>query len=209
MGRAFGPLVDAHAARDAVMIGFMLGYARIVDAVNRRIGRVMMWGLFAMMAILLWSSVSKTFFLPSLWTLEMAQFAMVTYYILGGPYSIQLGSNVRMDLFYHTWRLRKKAWCDACTVLFLIFYLSILFHGGLGSLAYSLGYWGDEPVSFFTGLMTGSEEVGRIERSSTAWRPVIWPIKTVMVLGFFLMLLQAISELFKDIARLKGAEVPA
>ncbi|MCJ8333327.1 MAG: TRAP transporter small permease subunit [Epibacterium sp.] len=191
------------------MIGFMLGYARIVDAVNRRIGRVMMWGLFAMMAILLWSSVSKTFFLPSLWTLEMAQFAMVTYYILGGPYSIQLGSNVRMDLFYHTWSLRKKAWFDACTVLFLIFYLSILFHGGLGSLAYSLGYWGDEPVSFFTGLMTGSEEVGRIERSSTAWRPVIWPIKTVMVLGFFLMLLQAISELFKDIARLKGAEVPA
>lgn len=191
------------------MIGFMLGYARIVDAVNRRIGRVMMWGLFAMMAILLWSSVSKTFFLPSLWTLEMAQFAMVTYYILGGPYSIQLGSNVRMDLFYHTWSLRKKAWFDACTVLFLIFYLSILFHGGLGSLAYSLGYWGDEPVAFFTGLMTGSEEVGRIERSSTAWRPVIWPIKTVMVLGFFLMLLQAISELFKDIARLKGAEVPA
>ena len=191
------------------MIGFMLGYARIVDAVNRRIGRVMMWGLFAMMAILLWSSVSKTFFLPSLWTLEMAQFAMVTYYILGGPYSIQLGSNVRMDLFYHTWSLRKKAWFDACTVLFLIFYLSILFHGGLGSLAYSLGYWGDEPVSFFTGLMTGSEEVGRIERSSTAWRPVIWPIKTVMVLGFFLMLLQASSELFKDIARLKGAEVPA
>ena len=191
------------------MIGFMLGYARIVAAVNRRIGRVMMWGLFAMMAILLWSSVSKTFFLPSLWTLEMAQFAMVTYYILGGPYSIQLGSNVRMDLFYHTWSLRKKAWFDACTVLFLIFYLSILFHGGLGSLAYSLGYWGDEPVSFFTGLMTGSEEVGRIERSSTAWRPVIWPIKTVMVLGFFLMLLQAISELFKDIARLKGAEVPA
>ena len=191
------------------MIGFMLGYARIVDAVNRRIGRVMMWGLFAMMAILLWSSVSKTFFLPSLWTLEMAQFAMVTYYILGGPYSIQLGSNVRMDLFYHTWSLRKKAWFDACTVLFLIFNLSILFHGGLGSLAYSLGYWGDEPVAFFTGLMTGSEEVGRIERSSTAWRPVIWPIKTVMVLGFFLMLLQAISELFKDIARLKGAEVPA
>ena len=191
------------------MIGFMLGYARIVDAVNRRIGRVMMWGLFAMMAILLWSSVSKTFFLPSLWTLEMAQFAMVTYYILGGPYSIQLGSNVRMDLFYHTWSLRKKAWFDACTVLFLLFYLRILFHGGLGSLAYSLGFWGEEPVSFFTGLMTGSEEVGRIERSSTAWRPVIWPIKTVMVLGFFLMLLQAISELFKDIARLKGAEVPA
>ena len=33
-----------------------------------------MYLISAMMAILLWSSISKTFFLPSLWTLEMAQF---------------------------------------------------------------------------------------------------------------------------------------
>ncbi|WP_152610654.1 TRAP transporter small permease subunit [Ruegeria sp. ANG-R] len=185
----------------------MAAYVRIVDAVNYRIGRVMMWGLFVMMGILLWSSISKTFFLPSLWTLEMAQFAMVTYYIVGGPYSIQLGSNVRMDLFYHNWSPRRKAWFDACTVLLLILYLGVLFYGGLGSTAYSLGYWGDEPVSYFTGLLTGSEEIGRLERSSTAWRPYIWPVKAIMVFGFFLMLLQAISEFFKDIARINGQEI--
>ncbi len=185
----------------------MAAYVRIVDAVNYRIGRVMMWGLFVMMGILLWSSISKTFFLPSLWTLEMAQFAMVTYYIIGGPYSIQLGSNVRMDLFYHNWSPRRKAWFDACTVLLLILYLGVLFYGGLGSTAYSLGYWGDEPVSYFTGLLTGSEEIGRLERSSTAWRPYIWPVKAIMVFGFFLMLLQSISELFKDIARINGQEI--
>lgn len=185
----------------------MRTYVRVVDAINYRIGRIMMWGLFGMMGILLWSSISKTFFLPSLWTLEMAQFALVTYYLLGGPYSIQLGSNVRMDLFYGGWSHRRKAWFDACTVLFLIFYLSILLYGGLGSTAYSLGYWGSEPVSFFTGLVTGAEEVGRLERSSTAWRPVIWPVKSIMVAGFFLMLLQAISELFKDIARIRGEEI--
>ncbi|UAB87470.1 TRAP transporter small permease subunit [Ruegeria sp. SCSIO 43209] len=191
------------------MIKAMSAYVRVVDAVNYRIGRVMMWGLFVMMGILLWSSISKTFFLPSLWTLEMAQFAMVTYYIMGGPYSIQLGSNVRMDLFYHNWSHRRKAWFDAFTVLLLILYLGVLFYGGLGSTAYSLGYWGDEPVAYFTGLLTGSEEVGRLERSSTAWRPYIWPVKAIMVFGFFLMLLQAISEFFKDIARINGQEIGA
>ncbi len=189
------------------MIKVMATYVRVVDAINYRIGRVMMWGLFVMMGILLWSSISKTFFLPSLWTLEMAQFAMVTYYIVGGPYSIQLGSNVRMDLFYHNWSHKKKAWFDAFTVLLLILYLGVLFYGGLGSTAYSLGYWGDEPVSYFAGLVTGSEEIGRLERSSTAWRPYIWPIKAIMVFGFFLMLLQAISEFFKDIARINGQEI--
>ncbi len=189
------------------MIKVMATYVLVVDAINYRIGRVMMWGLFVMMGILLWSSISKTFFLPSLWTLEMAQFAMVTYYIVGGPYSIQLGSNVRMDLFYHNWSHKKKAWFDAFTVLLLILYLGVLFYGGLGSTAYSLGYWGDEPVSYFVGLVTGSEEIGRLERSSTAWRPYIWPVKAIMVFGFFLMLLQAISEFFKDIARINGQEI--
>ncbi|MGI9436079.1 MAG: TRAP transporter small permease subunit [Geminicoccaceae bacterium] len=159
-------------------------YVRIVDAVNRRIGRAMMYGIFVMMAILLWSSISKTFFLPSLWTLEMAQFAMVAYYIIGGPYSIQLGSNVRMDLFYGNWPPRKKAWFDAMTVCFLIFYLGVLLYGGISSTSYALEYG---------------------ERSATAWRPYMWPIKVVMCIGIVLMLLQAIAEFFKDIARIREA----
>lgn len=168
------------------MMGFARRYVRTVDAVNYRIGRVMMYGIFVMMAILLWSSISKTFFLPSLWTLEMAQFAMVTYYILGGPYSIQLGSNVRMDLFYGEWSDYKKAWFDAFTVLLLILYLGVLLYGAYGSTAYSLQYG---------------------ERSPTAWRPYLWPIKIIMFVGFFLMLLQAISELCKDIAKIKGVDL--
>jgi len=167
------------------MSGFMRGYVRIVDCVNYRIGRVMMYGIFAMMGILLWSSVSKTFFTPSLWTLEMAQFAMVAYYIMGGPYSIQLGSNVRMDLFYHRWSVTARAWVDSFTVLFLIFFLGVLLYGGIDSLLYAIQY---------------------NERSPTAWRPVLWPIKSIMCLGLFLMILQAISELFKDIAHLRGEE---
>jgi TRAP-type mannitol/chloroaromatic compound transport system permease small subunit len=165
------------------MHGFMQRYVRIVDAVNYRVGRFAMYLIFAMVGILLWSSISKTFFLPSLWTLEMAQFAMVAYYILGGAYSIQLGSNVRMDLFYGAWSDRRKAWFDAFTVLFLIFYLGVLLYGAIDSTSYSLQY---------------------NERSPTAWRPYLWPIKIVMCIGITLVLLQAVSELFKDIAKLRG-----
>lgn len=185
----------------------LLSFARLIDGLNRIIGLIVMYGVFVLMGILLWSSISKTFFLPSLWTLEMAQFAMVAYYMLGGPYSILVGSNVRMDLFYGDWSLRRKATIDCITVLFLIFYLGVLLYGALGSTAYSLGYWGTAPLEFFTGLITGAEEVGRLERSSTAWRPIIWPIKAIMITGLFLMLLQALSELIKDIARATGREI--
>ncbi len=167
----------------------------------------MMYGIFVLMGILLISSINKTFFSPTLWTLEMAQFTMVAYYILGGPYSIQLGSNVRMDLLYGEWSLRKKAWVDAITVLFLIFYLCVLLYGAIGSTAYSLGYFGTEPFSFFGGLITGTEKLGFMETSPSAWKPWMWPIKTVMVVGIFLMLLQCLSELLKDLLRLKGEAI--
>jgi len=198
------------------MTRFERSFVRRIDGMNRWLGRVVMYGIFVMMAILLWSSISKTFFLPSLWTLEVAQFAMVAYYILGGPYSIQLGANVRMDLFYHEWTTKKKAWFDAFTVLFLLFYLGVMIFGGAGSAAYSLGYFGNEPFTFFwdlfVGFVTGGPEgakeiMGYIERSPTAWRPVLWPIKFTMLIGLILMLLQVVSELIKDLARIRGEEI--
>ena len=161
-------------------------YVLIVDAINYRLGRIMMYGIFVMIGILLWSSISKTFFLPSLWTLGTAQFAMVAYYILGGPYSIQLGSNVRMDRFYGAWSPKTKAWFDCFTVLFLIFFLVVLLLGGIESTEYSLKYG---------------------ERSPTAWRPYLWPIKIAMCVGFLLMILQSVSELIKDIFRIRGEEI--
>lgn len=189
------------------MNGVMRGFIRAVDALNYRLGRIVMYGIFVLMAVLLWSSISKTFFLPSLWTLEMAQFVMVGYYILGGPYSIQMGSNVRMDLLYGNWSDRRKAWFDLVTVCFLIFYLAVLLYGAISSTAYSLGYWKDTPLSYLFGVVIGTEEVGRLEQSSSAWRPYMWPIKLVMIVGFFLMLLQCLSELFKDVLRLRGEAV--
>ena len=168
------------------MTGAMRGYIQVVDTVNRRVGRVIMYGMFAIMAILLWSSLSKTFFNPSLWTLEMAQFAMVGYYILGGPYAIQTDANVRMDLFYGSWSARRKAWFDVFTVFFLLFYLAVLLWGGIDSTIYSFQYGG--------------------ERSPSAWRPYLWPIKVVMVTGIVLMVFQAVSEFFKDILRLRREE---
>jgi TRAP-type mannitol/chloroaromatic compound transport system permease small subunit len=190
------------------MLKAMNAYVRIVDRMNTGIGMFAQYLLFGMMAILLWSSVSKTFFDPALWTLETAQFALVAYYMLGGPYSILLGSNVRMDLFYGNLSPRRKAWTDAYTILFLIFYLVVLMWGALSSTAYSLGhfspdtfaFYGDLIAAFFTGGPdAAAAELGHLERSATAWRPYLWPVKVVMCVGILLMLLQAVSQFFKDI----------
>lgn len=191
----------------------ILLYISAVDAMNRFIGRIAMYLIFALIGVLLWSSASKAFLTPSMWTLETAQFVMVAYFVLGGPYSIQLGSNVRMDLFYGEWSPKTKALVDAFTVFFLVYYLGVLLYGGLISMSYSLGYFGKEPFTFLLGIAwtlisegpsTAGESLGFLERSSTAWRPFMWPIKAVICLGVFLMILQSLAEFFKDIGRLRG-----
>ncbi len=161
-------------------------FVKYVDAVNRVVGLIAMYLVYAMIGILFYSTISKNFFDPSLWTLEMAQFAMVTYYLLGGGYSMQTGDHVRMDLLYSRWSDRTKATVDAITVLFLIFYLCLLLFGGISSTRYAIQYG---------------------EESYSAWAPPMAPIKVIMCVGITLMLLQVIATFFKDLAKARGEEL--
>lgn len=158
-------------------------FVRVVDAFNRRVGRFAMYLIFAMLAVLLYSSISKTFFTPSIWTLESAQFLMVAYFLLGGAYSMQLDAHVRMDLAYSHWSPRTRAVVDAITVVMLIFYLVMLLIGGVSSTEYALEYQ---------------------ETSYSAWSPYMAPIKIVMCFGIALMLLQAVATFFKDLYAARG-----
>ena len=158
-------------------------FVHAVEALNRVVGRFAMYLIFAILGVLLYSSISKTFFLPAAWTLESAQFLMVAYFLLGGAYSIQLDAHVRMDLFYSRWSPRTRAVMDILTIGFLIFYLVFLLYGGISSTQYALEY---------------------NETSYSAWSPPMAPIKIIMCIGIALMLLQAIATLFKDIAAARG-----
>jgi len=172
----------------------LIAFVRMTDRLNYGVGRFAMYLLFALMGILLWSSVSKAVFTPSLWTLEMAQFMMVAYYVLGGPYAMQMGAHVRMDLFYAQQSPQTRALWDGLTIFAVVVYLIVLIWGAAESFGYSIGLsWAD-----------GVPQIGRLERSPTAWRPYLWPIKLVMLVGFTLMLLQALSAFIRDIATLRG-----
>lgn len=173
-------------------------FVRSVDRLNYGVGRFAMYLLFVLMAVLMWSSISKALFTPSLWTLEMAQFVMVAYYILGGPYAMQMESHVRMDLFYAKQSPVRRAWWDGFTVFAVLFYMGVMIWGAAESFGYSLGLkWGDSILP----------EIGRLERSPTAWRPYLWPIKLVMLVGFFLMFLQALASFIRGIATIRGETI--
>jgi len=143
--------------------------------------------VFVMMFILVLSFVTRNIInIPLMWIIEMAQFIITGYYLLGGGYSMIMGDHVRMDLVYSKLSDHNKAKMDAFTSFFLVFYLVTLLYGSISSLIYTL-------------------ETN--QRLFTAWAPYVWPIKTIMFIGILLMLLQSISMFFKDIAKVTEREM--
>jgi TRAP-type mannitol/chloroaromatic compound transport system permease small subunit len=173
---------------DGGMMRAATTYVRWVDALNRVVGRLTMLLIFVMMGVLLYSSISRSAFnLPLIWVVEMSQFMLVAYFLLGGGYSMQQGAHVRMDLFYAKWAPKKRAFTDTITAFCLIFYLVVLLMGGLSSTGYALQYG---------------------QKNYSSWAPPLAPIKIIMCIGIALMLLQAVAFLVRDIARLRGIELP-
>jgi TRAP-type mannitol/chloroaromatic compound transport system permease small subunit len=168
------------------MPGWLLSYARGVEALNARVGRAAMWLLFALMGVMLWSSIARATLTPPVWTDETAQFLLMGYFMLGGAWAMQQGAQVRMDVFYSRWSPRTQLLVDCVTIFALIFYLGVLLWGGIESTAYAFEYG---------------------ERRTGLWRPYMAPIKIVMVVGIVLMLLQCTAFLIRDIARLNGKDL--
>jgi TRAP-type mannitol/chloroaromatic compound transport system permease small subunit len=146
-----------------------------------------MYMIFVMIGLLLYMSLSRSVFnAPLNWGVEMAQFMMAAYYLLGGAYSMQIDAHVRMDIFYSRWTPKRKALADTITAVFLIFYLVVLLIGGIYSTEYALIHG---------------------QKNYSAWAPPMAPIKIIMTIGVALMLLQAIAMFFRDVATLRGEAI--
>jgi TRAP-type mannitol/chloroaromatic compound transport system permease small subunit len=156
-------------------------YVRTIDTVAEKIGLVTMYLVVAMILILLFNAISRNaFVMPISWGMEMAQFILAAYYIVGGAYSLQL------DLLYSRLSVRGRARLDAFTSFFLIFYIVCLLIGSISSTIYA---------------------IETNERRFSMWNPSMIPIKIIMLCGIVLMLLQAISLFFKNYAQARGRDI--
>ena len=162
-------------------------YVNLIDWLCIKTGRITMYLVFVMMFVLVLSFVTRNIInIPLMWIIEMAQFIITGYYLLGGGYSMIMGDHVRMDLVYSKLSDHNKAKMDAFTSFFLVFYLVTLLYGSISSLIYT---------------------IETNQKLFTAWAPYVWPIKTIMLIGILLMLLQSISMFFKDIAKVTEREI--
>lgn len=157
-----------------------------MDGLSDWIGRFSMLLIYLMIMVLLFDVFSdKALGIVQNWTLETAQFTLAAFYFLAGPKTLKDENHVRLDLLYDRFSVRGKAIIDSITIWLVIFYLVVLLWGGLSSLQYS---W-----------VTN-------QRLPSLWGPSLVPIKILMNVCLFLMILQSLAIFFRDVLKIREGD---
>jgi len=152
---------------------------KVVDDINDWVGKVLSFGVLFMFVMVLIEVIRRYFFnSPTVWGNELTQLIFGVYVVLCGGYILRWGGHVNVDILYSRFSAKNKAIIDIITfALFLLFCGMMLTYGG--SLAW--------------------ESLARFEHSRSAWNPPLYPVKLMIPTGAFLLLLQGIAKLVRDI----------
>jgi TRAP-type mannitol/chloroaromatic compound transport system permease small subunit len=121
---------------------------------------------------------------PTVWGFEATTFLYGVHFILGLAYCDVLGGHVKVDVF--TVRLPMKSQSLIGILTNLIFFMPVMIVLTIASWKYA-----------FISITEG-------ELNPTSWAPPIYPIKTLMAVGFSFLLIQGFSNLIHNIRVLQG-----
>lgn len=151
---------------------------KTIDATSEWSGKLVALMFYAMVGVLVWEVVVRyAFNAPTIWAHGISVRIFASYAILAGAYVLLHKGHIAMDLVYSRFPLRTKAIVDLITAsLFFAFCGVLLWYGS--SFAW-------------TSLMM-------LELDDTAFRAPIYPIKLMVPVGAFLILLQGLAKYSRD-----------
>ena len=156
-----------------------------VDAVSNLIGKLIRWLVLASVLISAGNAIiRKIFNISSNGFLEIQWYLFAGVFLLGSGFAFMRNVHVRIDFISGKLSKRTNAIIDILGIVVFIIPLCLIM------------VWLSWPL-FSTALATG-------EMSQNAGGLIRWPAYLLMPLGFGLLFVQALSELVKRIAFLKG-----
>ena len=163
----------------------LLKLSGLIDRVNEAIGKVVMWLVLAAVVISAGNAIMrKAFSIGSNAYLEIQWYLFAAVFMLGVGYVKLKNAHVRIDFVSARLSKRTNALIDAIGIVVFTIPLSIIM--------VELGW----PL-FVRAWISG-------EMSQNAGGLIRWPVMLLIPAGFTILLLQAISELIKRIAFLRG-----
>lgn len=153
---------------------------KYIDLINERFGQIAALCTSLLVILICWDVISRYFFKESqIWALELEWHLFSLIFLFGAAYAFKMDKHVRVDVFYHGFTPRKKAWVNILGTLFLLLpWTYVIIKTGVN---YSVN-------SFL--INEGSPNPGGL--------PARYLIKFSIVIGFVLLALQGLSQIIKD-----------
>ncbi len=168
----------------------LLRLSHAIDRVSEFAGRLAYWLVVPMILIGVWNVIGRQVArglgvnLTSNALIEAQWYLFSIIFLLGAAYTLKHNGHVRVDVFYSNFFTRRKTQVNLVgTGLFLIPFCGIII---LSSWPWIVNSWR---------ILESSNDPGGLPR---------YPIKSMIIVGFGLLLLQGFSELIKNLAFLTG-----
>lgn len=161
---------------------------RILETISDWSGRVACWFCLALVLLLTYE-VFMRYVLdsPTIFSYEISTMIGVSICALGLAYTHRHHGHVRVDVFWRLLSRRGKALADI--IGFLLFFLPVVI-----VMVWISGDWAVWSIT--TGeIMT-----------KTYLYPPAWPVRAVMVIGFFMFIPQGVAQFIRDVYLVKRNE---
>ena len=163
-----------------------------IDAKMLITGKIFAWLTLFLIYAMIHEVIGRHFFnRPTLWSYDISRMLAGALFMLGAAYALSKGIHIRADFLYRNWSVKNQAKVDLS--LYLLFFIP----GFVVFFFVSFDY----AYTSICGRSNLEECLGgkmRIQRAmDTTWMPIMWPLKSCMPIGAFLLLVQGISEILK------------
>ncbi|SOC01957.1 TRAP transporter small permease subunit [Rhodobacter maris] len=166
-------------------MGALLALSRVIDRINEFIGKSVSWLiLVAVLISAINATIRKVFNVSSNAWLEAQWYLYGAAFLLTAAYTLKQNEHIRIDIVYGAFSRRVQHWIDLFGhVFFLMPFLTMML-------------WMLFPYVMMS-VRSG-------ELSTNAGGLVIWPAKSLLLIGFSLLFAQGLSEIIKKIAIMRG-----
>ncbi|MEL7512904.1 MAG: TRAP transporter small permease subunit [Cyanobacteria bacterium J06554_3] len=168
----------------------LLQVARKIDRFINAVGKLAYWLVLVMIGVGVWNVLGRYVGnaigqnLSSNALIETQWYLFDLVFLLGAAYTLQHNDHVRVDVFYDRWSRKRRALADLFGTLFFLLPFSVLV------------------IYFSWGAVIKSWAVR--ETSPDPGGLIRYPIKTMILVSFGLLILQGIADAIKNWAIYTG-----
>jgi len=158
---------------------------KIVDRISEVTGAISAWLVIPLMLVVIYEVIMRKLFnAPTGWGYDICWMLFAAQFLIGGAFTLLRKGHIRIDILYGTLSERGKQIYDTAIYLIMIFPVMALFT--------------------WSGIVFAAEAWMSDERlSTTNWFFPAGPSKTLIPLGFFLLGLQCLVEIIRNLVTLR------